>query len=375
MKKLWVLALTLYRRTFLLRFKIFHSRKIDKTWGKATINSFNRSGESISCPYCSSSKSSVYYRAPLDGDSAGIFDKDLKRLDILYGIHIKNAVDRSLYFEAVKKIIIEKKTLVDYLKCPGCGLIYQNYPHEQKFLDNYYNKLYRSMYADGAYGRGMEEKFVQRKSLIAKYFLNKTGLAPSSKILDIGCAEGIVCHSLREAGMIPYGIDPCLQEVEYAREYFKLDNVLFGNYEPDSYPPASFDGIISHHVLEHMLHIRESFEAMRRHLRPEGYLLIRCPQIAEEKTRGKKGLNGGLHLAGFTREFLVKALSGFELLEVLETPHEVAADFTWVHIDEPVSPWGDTSGSISILCRRLTDRVGSENETALNQPSQSSWSF
>jgi SAM-dependent methyltransferase len=140
--------------------------------------------------------------------------------------------------------------------------------------------------------------------------------------------------------------------VEYAREYFKLDNILFGNYEPGSYPPDSFDGIICHHTLEHILPIKVIFEAMRRHLKPGGYLLIQGPQIIEEKAYGKKGLNGGLHIYGFTKEFLTNALSGFILIKILETPHEIDADFPWEHLDEPVSLWGDTPGSISILCRK-----------------------
>jgi len=341
---------TLLYRLYL---RLFVARKIEKQWRKAMLNSFNKNNETVNCFFCGSNKGTIFHKTKLDGIYLGLFDNDLERLNFLYGVHIEDLSRRNLYFDEVKKIV-EKQSFLTYLKCGNCGLIYQNYPHEQKILDNYYNTLYRSIYSDtgNAYGRGAEANFMERKGLITDYFLSGAKLSQQAKVLDIGCAEGIVCHILKKAGMVPYGIDPCEQEVKYARNYFKLDNIVLGNYGVKTYPEAYFDGIITHHVLEHIFNIGEAFAAMSLHLKPGGYLLIQCPRVDEGSAHGKKRLMGA-HVVGYTREFLVNILKkDFELIEILETPYEPEPDFPWLYLGTHVSKWGDVKGGISLLAKK-----------------------
>lgn len=338
---------------FLAAFHLCRSNKIKRLWQSSTIKQIDKAGVIVNCYYCASKNYQFFYKSPLEGDFAGLYDKDSKRLDYIYGMNINNLKKRNLYFSKAKRIL-EKNTIINYMKCNDCGLIYQNYPHDERTINNYYNNLYRSMSADteSNFGRGTDAIFVERKNLIVQYFLNRTSLPLSSKILDIGCAEGILCNCLKKAGMVPYGIDPCLPEVKYAKEYYKLENIVPGNYEMKSYPEASFDGIISHHVLEHIFNVKDVFNAICYHLKSNGYLLIQCPNINDEIEYQQRALRR-LHLVGYTREFLARNLCDrFEILEILETPAESSQDFPWLHLGRAVSKWGGLPCSLSILARR-----------------------
>lgn len=338
---------------FLVTFKLYKSNKIKKLWQLSTIKQTNKAGTILNCFYCGSNNSQLFYKYSLEGEFLGLYDKNSKRLDYIYGMNIKNLRKRNLYFNKVKNIL-KNNTCINFLKCTNCGLIYQNYPHDERTITHYYSNLYRSMSVESEtnFGRGTNVQFIERKNLIAQYFLNFTNLAHSSKILDIGCAEGILCNCLKNAGMVPCGIDPCLPEIKYAREYYNLEKTVFGNYGMKSFAEASFDGIISHHVLEHLFNIKETFDAMHYHLKPNGYLLIQIPNVNDEIEYQQRALRR-LHLVGYTKEFLIKNLSdGFEIEEVLETPTETSQDFPWVYLDRVVSKWGGLPCSLSILARR-----------------------
>ncbi len=340
------------RLIFLAVFHAYKSNKIKRLWRLSTIEQTNNSGVILPCYYCGSNNSQLFYKYTLEGNFTGLYDKDSRRLDYIYGMNIKSLKKRNRYFNKAKRIL-EKNTSINYMKCNDCGLIYQNYPHDEQAVNNYYSNLYRSMLADteSSFGRGADVKFIERKNFIAQYFLNRTGLPPSSKILDIGCAEGILCNCFKEAGMIPYGIDPSLPEVKYAREHYNLENIALGNYGLKSFPEASFDGIISHHALEHVFNVKEVFDAMYYQLKSKGYLLIQCPNINDEIEYQQRGLRR-LHLVGYTREFLIRNLSDrFEIIEILETPAESSPGFTWVQLDRVVSEWGGLPCSLSILAR------------------------
>jgi 2-polyprenyl-3-methyl-5-hydroxy-6-metoxy-1,4-benzoquinol methylase len=206
------------------------------------------------------------------------------------------------------------------------------------------------------YGRANEPQFVQRKELIGRYFIERTRLPKGSKVLDVGCAEGIVCRQLASAGYDAHGIEPSSPMVNYAKHVLGLSNILNEGYAVSSYPPGMFDGMISHHVLEHVTDLKAFFVAVGTHLRHGGCLLLQTPCIdgMQNDTDCGRVLFGG-HLYGFSERFLRQIMEnvGLEVLECRRTPgslSELSAEDRVPELEK--SAWGDELHGISVFAER-----------------------
>jgi ubiquinone/menaquinone biosynthesis C-methylase UbiE len=101
--------------------------------------------------------------------------------------------------------------------------------------------------------------------------------------VDAGCGSGYGTFFLAKNSKIKaiVGVDISSQAINFARKYFKANNCYFLQMDirnmkfKDNY----FDAIISFDVLEHLSEIdQEKFiHELRRVLKPEGTLIIGCP--------------------------------------------------------------------------------------------------
>jgi len=102
-------------------------------------------------------------------------------------------------------------------------------------------------------------------------------------VLDAGCGSGYGTFFLAKNSNIKaiVGVDISSQAINFARKYFKANNLHFWQMDvrklkfKDNY----FDAIISFDVLEHLSETdQEKFiHELRRVLKPEGTLIIGCP--------------------------------------------------------------------------------------------------
>jgi SAM-dependent methyltransferase len=143
--------------------------------------------------------------------------------------------------------------------------------------------------------------------------------------------------------------------VNYARRVLGLDNIMCEGYSVASFPESYFDGIVSHHVIEHTVRIRDFVLALSQHLKPGGLLLLQCPCIDSLTSAEEFSfiMSGG-HVYAFSETFLTRLLTqyGFDILEVRRSPMDLT-------LLEPVdrgewntTAWADDPGSISLLCRK-----------------------
>lgn len=103
-------------------------------------------------------------------------------------------------------------------------------------------------------------------------------IPPGSRVLDLGCSQGLLARPLREKGVRTTGVDV------RPREQVSLD--LDGYHRHDLEEPLElpegrvFDFVVISDVIEHVVNRQQLLRTVRRHLKPEGRLLISTPNVA-----------------------------------------------------------------------------------------------
>ncbi len=131
--------------------------------------------------------------------------------------------------------------------------------------------------------------------------MEKLGLRPGARLLDLGCGEGRhIMQTRLVAGVIAVGVDIGVDEVRSARERMAsmdgLPRELGGAAEGAGpwgimrasaydlpFADASFDCVIVSEVLEHLEHDEDALYEVRRVLRPGGLLAVSVPREGPEE--------------------------------------------------------------------------------------------
>lgn len=283
--------------------------------------------------------------------SAALF---VERDEDLRTVYCADHADSPHFWHLVNSSLaaLGRTIVIDSAECASCGVIYQNYPHTEASVDGYHGALSRILLADrhGRAGRLNDRGWLKKKLPMTRYLWWRCGLSPGSRVLDVGCADGIALWYLRLAGADAHGIEPSEHAVGFARDVLELDQVVCGAYAPETYPAESFDCIYSHHVLEHAARPLKILRAVERHLKPGGQFLLQVPRGTRQPDGNYEGIGHG-HLFAFTPDYLVRTLRavGFEISEVLtyDSLDELAADRR--DATGTLAIWGDYPGSVSIL--------------------------
>ena len=118
--------------------------------------------------------------------------------------------------------------------------------------------------------------FVGRRDLIRRLVLDLSP-ARDCRILDIGCAGGLLIEELRSAGYRQItGIDVSPAAIAQCRAA-GIPEAELGDATCPGFPPESFDVIIASDVLEHLGDVPTALAAWRRILRPGGIIIAFAP--------------------------------------------------------------------------------------------------
>lgn len=103
------------------------------------------------------------------------------------------------------------------------------------------------------------------------------GSANGRHALDIGCGTGFMTQILQQAGYQVSGVDFSAEMLNIARQ--RLPNVPFvlvNDIEEafETYPPASFDLVVSRQVVCHLTDPIHTFGQWSNWLKPDGYLVV-----------------------------------------------------------------------------------------------------
>ena len=155
-----------------------------------------------------------------------------------------------------------------------------------------------------------------------RHYLERAGLAPGARVLDVGAGPGRLVEALSAAGYDVAGIDPSRRSVAFAHQAGRAvtRRDLFEHTDTD------LDAAVLWHVLEHLDDPAAALAAVRSWLRPGGLILVGVPNLAS--TQAEIGGEGWLHFdaprhrlhftADGARRLLMR--SGFD---VLRTHHFV----------------------------------------------------
>ncbi|MBW1801084.1 MAG: class I SAM-dependent methyltransferase [Deltaproteobacteria bacterium] len=162
------------------------------------------------------------------------------------------------------------------------------------------------------------------------YFTGKYHLASGSKILDVGCGQGLAMALFMENDFDPIGIALNRHDViacqEKGYDVYEMDQ-SFLDFENET-----FDFIWCRHCLEHSIFPFFTLSEFFRILKPGGYLYVEVP-APDTACRHQGNINHYSVLGKSMWTELIKR-SGFEILDVLDIAFKVPAgpDMYWAFI-------------------------------------------
>lgn len=176
-----------------------------------------------------------------------------------------------------------KNSPLPFVKCSGCGLVFQNpqpiaaeltdrydgeyFDYEIENEDGFYNLMKLGLQDVGFFN---EESRILEESIIE----NRRPL-----FLDAGCATGRLIHAMRERGWDVKGVEVCPQSVDYARQKRNLD-IYLGSLEAAAYSADSFDVVHCSHLIEHLTDPSAFITEAARILKPGGLFIAVTPDIS-----------------------------------------------------------------------------------------------
>ena len=165
-------------------------------------------------------------------------------------------------------------------------------------------------------------------------------IAPGSRVLDLGCSQGLLARPLREKRVRVTGVDagPGENLADELDDYFQRDLE-----EPLELPTGRvYDYVVSSDVIEHLRKRVELLRSARRFLKPGGRLIVSTPNIAIWFYRlslllgrfeyGPRGILDETHVHLFTRATFRREVerAGFTIIHEMQTalPFEVVFEST-----------------------------------------------
>jgi len=157
-----------------------------------------------------------------------------------------------------------------------------------------------------------------------RYFLDDPKAPKSGRLLDLGCGVGNFLAAARDAGFEVTGIEMNRNAVQFARERYRLPNVVAMRPEEFCTAPGQgkFDVVTFFEVLEHQENPLGFVAAAKECLVEGGYVALSVPN----RNRWQKGMETldypPNHLTRWSPRALENFLarSGFEVLSMKEEP-------------------------------------------------------
>lgn len=154
----------------------------------------------------------------------------------------------------------------------------------------------------------------------AELIIGLAHLAPTSRVLEVGCGSGELLRRLEFNSVVAMGVDLSQDGLIMAKARMDRGDLappLLINARAESLPlkDASFDAVVAQHLLEHIHNPIEALREWRRVLRPGGVVALVTPNaLYPDQTL----FDDPSHVDLFTPDTLRSALesSGFKVVHL-----------------------------------------------------------
>lgn len=165
----------------------------------------------------------------------------------------------------------------EVVRCVQCGfLMTQNAPVEAE-IGKYYETpdyISHSNTQKGLMNRvyhWVRQLMLSRKAVLVK----RVSKMPKGTLLDYGTGTGYFAHTMMKKQWQVKAIEKSPQARAFAKEHFGLEvdaETALPHYSSDT-----FDVVTLWHVMEHLEHLNEMWETLRRILKERGVLIVAVP--------------------------------------------------------------------------------------------------
>lgn len=208
--------------------------------------------------------------------------------------------------------------------CVSCGLVFANPMPTPEALAKLYEpggkfaERYKKRWVKGRETTAGLPPLENRRSLSQRFatvapHLDVVRPPAGARVLDYGCDSGKILDQLQDVGWSTFGFEPGLK-VAFARHQEVVEL-------PDA---PTFDLVIAHHVLEHLLNPLELLRALAGSMVEGGVLHLSVPRLDAVDRHDHMAHSirpGGKHVVAFMRDCLVVLLARVGL-RVLETVND-----------------------------------------------------
>lgn len=169
-----------------------------------------------------------------------------------------------------------------YLQCQNCStLVVKNQPSQNDLKKFYTFDDYWHNYVTGKFGYPSIEERAERDfrdRILIWFSILKKYKPEADSLLEIGCAHGGFLYFCKENGIknvVGVEVDP--KTCEFAREKFKLENIIPGLFPDVQLPLEKFDVIAGFDVLEHFTDPIKALKAIKKLLKDDGICIFQTP--------------------------------------------------------------------------------------------------
>lgn len=181
----------------------------------------------------------------------------------------------------------------DALRCARCGIVFKSSVlaegsraeiEAHYTRDDYWQNAQRSAEGVGYDPEHRRVRVYRRALQVLAECLPREG-PQKGRLLDVGCAKGVLLDVARQQGWQPVGLEISAWASRYARQEFGLD-VVTGTWEDAPWPDASVSAITAFDLIEHLADPMGAIGHAHRLLQAGGMLVIETPNADSTLHRG-----------------------------------------------------------------------------------------
>ena len=257
----------------------------------------------------------------------------------------------------------EKRGFV-YVECRECGTVYANPRPSQRLLDDFYanslNYAYWNRHIFPATEQVRRKKIFRPRAEQVRDYCHQLNVRPGV-LLEIGAGFGIFCEEMAKMGVFERII--ALEPTPNLAKTCSQKNLEVIRLPVERVRESEIaDVLAAFEVLEHLFAPSTFIEQCRRILRPDGLLILTCPNVSgfDVATLGTLSATFNHEHMNYFHSASLQALlkrHGFDVLDV-QTPGQLDAEIVRKHVLEGTFSVGNQPFLKTVLVDRWEELGG-----------------